>query len=183
MMASDTFTKMLEESMPHLRGYAYSLVRNRDAAEDLVQDTLLRAWASRSRFVQGTNFKAWTFTILRNRFLDQRRRDRFSDTPIDNTVHANLVSAPPQDVVIYFDEMASAYWRLSPHHRQILMLVGAMGLGYEEAAQVTGCAVGTVRSRLSRARTKLRSTLDAGDNRKQPGHRGAAEFLRALAAA
>jgi RNA polymerase sigma-70 factor (ECF subfamily) len=186
-MTAEEFTTLFHTCIPHLRAYARSLVRNADGAEDLVQDALLRAWASREQFVEGTNFRAWMFTILRNRFLDQRRRDRISSCSIDDVVDASLVSRPAQDAVLYFDDMARAFWTLSTPHRQILMLVGAMGLGYDEAAQIIGCAVGTVRSRLSRARTELQGTLDG---RAQPSRRaaaanarGAQEFLRVLAAA
>jgi RNA polymerase sigma-70 factor (ECF subfamily) len=180
------FPELFEKCIPHLRAYARSLVHNADAADDLVQDALLRAWAARSQFAAGTNFMAWMFTILRNRFLDQRRRDRGGDTPIENVVHINLTTAPQQDTIIYFDDMARAFWRLSPHHREILMLVGAMGFGYDEAAKVIGCAVGTVRSRLSRARTELQGSLDQeqrGEGRRRKTDRGATEFMKALAAA
>jgi RNA polymerase sigma-70 factor, ECF subfamily len=188
MMVASDFSVQYEKCIPHLRAYARSLMRNADAADDLVQDALLRAWASRVQYAEGTNFKAWMFTILRNRFLDQRRRDRGVSTSIDEIHHANLVSQPAQDMVVHFDDMARAFWRLGPHHREILMLVGTLGLGYDEAARVIGCAVGTVRSRLSRARTELQDALDKGEpagsrqnQRKNKGkERGAAEFLRVL---
>lgn len=186
-MARDDFTRQLEDCIPHLRAYARSLVRSPDAANDLVQDTLLRAWTARARFTPGTNFKAWVFTILRNRFLDQQRRDRFYMGSLENVVHANLASGPSQESAVYFGEMARAYWQLSPRHREILMLIGAKGLGYEEAAQITGCPVGTVRSRLSRARTKLQTTLNSQRRGSAVGCRhpqpGADAFLRALASA
>jgi RNA polymerase sigma-70 factor, ECF subfamily len=188
MMAADEFTTLFRACIPHLRAYARSLVHNADGADDLVQDTLLRAWASRVQFIEGTNFRAWMFTILRNRFLDQRRRDRLGSCSIDDIIDASIVSRPAQDSVLYFDDMARAFWKLSPPHREILMLVGAMGLGYDEAAKIIGCAVGTVRSRLSRARAELQETLEKG--RAHPSRRnvataerGAAEFLRVLSAA
>jgi RNA polymerase sigma-70 factor (ECF subfamily) len=187
MMAADEFSTLFRGCIPHLRAYARSLIHNVDAADDLVQDTLLRAWASRAQFTEGTNFRAWMFTILRNRFLDQRRRDRLGNCSIDDIVDETLVSRASQDTVLYFDDMARAFWKLSPPHREILMLVGAMGLGYDEAAKIIGCAVGTVRSRLSRARTELQTTLDKGrstaQRQKNAPERGAAEFLRVLAAA
>lgn len=186
-MAADEFTTLFRTCIPHLRAYARSLIHNVDGADDLVQDTLLRAWASRAQFAAGTNFRAWMFTILRNRFLDQRRRDRMGSCNIDDIVDESLVSRPSQDVVLYFDDMARAFWKLSPPHREILMLVGAMGLGYDEAAKVIGCAVGTVRSRLSRARAELQTTLDKGrtplSHPSSATERGAAEFLRVLSAA
>ncbi len=186
-MAADEFSTLFRACIPHLRAYARSLIHNVDAADDLVQDTLLRAWASRAQFAEGTNFRAWMFTILRNRFLDQRRRDRMGSCSIDEIMDESLISRPSQYVVLHFDDMARAFWKLSPPHREILMLVGAMGLGYDEAAKIIGCAVGTVRSRLSRARTELQTTLEKGrtpaQRQQAASERGAAEFLRVLAAA
>jgi RNA polymerase sigma-70 factor (ECF subfamily) len=186
-MADGTFPTLFESCIPHLRAYARSLMRDPDGADDLVQDALVRGWMARAQFAEGTNFKAWMFTILRNRFLDQRRRDRMGTTSIDDVISENLIARPAQDAILYFDDMARAFWRLSPPHREILMLVGAMGLGYDEAASVIGCAVGTVRSRLSRARTELQTVLEKGQSRggqrRKAGERGAAAFLQALAAA
>lgn len=187
MTKTDEFCTLLEQCIPHLRAYGRSLTHNADAADDLVQDALVRAWAARQQFQPGTNFKAWAFTILRNRFLDQRRRDRGASESIDDLRHDALVARPSQDIVVQFDDMARAFWRLNPHHREILMLVGANGLSYEEAANVIGCAVGTVRSRLSRARTELQGVIERGrtgtDQRRFAGEFGAQQFLRALAAA
>src|SRR3990170_758267 len=104
-MASNSFGKLLVDCMPHLRGYAYSLVRNRDAADDLVQETMLRAWTHRRRFARGTNLKAWTFTILRHCFLDQKRRGRTDENALGDGAYAQLASAPQQDIATYFDEM------------------------------------------------------------------------------
>jgi RNA polymerase sigma-70 factor (ECF subfamily) len=184
--------EQFKEVMPHLRGYARSLTRNADAADDLVQDALVRAWASREQFIPGTNFRAWMFTIMRHRFLDECRRNKGPHLPIEDvTGHAALVSGPAQDSAIEFEEMASAYWQMAPNHREILMLVGALGLEYEEAAQVIGCAVGTVRSRLSRARTDLQNQIERGAGRlSRPSQKGkpprtiaTKEFLRLLNAA
>lgn len=187
MTKTDEFCTLLEQCIPHLRAYGRSLTHNADAADDLVQDALVRAWAARQQFQPGTNFKAWAFTILRNRFLDQRRRDRGASESIDDLRHDALVARPSQDIVVQFDDMARAFWRLNPHHREILMLVGANGLSYEEAANVIGCAVGTVRSRLSRARTELQGVIERGrtgtDQRRSAGEFGALQFLKALAAA
>jgi|SRR5690242_828273 RNA polymerase sigma-70 factor (ECF subfamily) len=183
MATAHEFSSQLQKCIPHLRAYARSLTRNPDAADDLVQDTLLRGWAAREQFETGTNFKAWMFTILRNHFLSERRRDRSDARPLDDLVHENLVSPPSQDTAIHFDDMARAFWRLGTHQREILMFVGAMGLGYEEAARIIGCPTGTIRSRLSRARTELQSLLDQKpDNRtrRRPERRGGREFLRTL---
>ncbi len=182
-MTTDAFCELLQTSIPHVRAYARSLTRNVDSADDLVQDTMVRAWSAREQFTMGTNFKAWVFTILRNRFLDQRRRDREVRERLDDIPDEKRVVAPSQEVVVQFDDMARAFWRLSPHHREILMLVGANGLSYEEAAVVIGCAVGTVRSRLSRARSELQSVLERHDDRvpvRGKRQKGAEEFLRLL---
>ncbi|HWA41582.1 MAG TPA: sigma-70 family RNA polymerase sigma factor [Hypericibacter adhaerens] len=186
-------TEQFKAVLPHLRGYARSLTRNADAADDLVQDALVRAWASREQFAPGTNFRAWMFTIMRHRFLDECRRNKSPHLAIEDVSgHAALVSGPAQDSSIEFEEMASAYWQLAPNHREILMLVGALGLEYEEAASVIGCAVGTVRSRLSRARNELQNKIEHGAGRlTRPSTLGrprsrivaAKEFLRLLNAA
>lgn len=181
---TDEFCMLLEQSIPHARAYARSLCRNADQADDLVQDALVRAWSARHQFTVGTNFKAWIFTILRNRFLDQCRRDRELRQRLSDATHEQGSVAPPQDVVVQFDDMARAFWELSPHHREILMLAGANGLSYEEAANVVGCAVGTVRSRLSRARAELQSVLDRRDRTpRRRSAKGKEAFLRLLRAA
>jgi len=180
---SAAFCELLESCIPHVRAYARSLTRNADSADDLVQDTLVRAWSAREQFTMGTNFKAWVFTILRNRFLDQRRRDREVRERLDDVPDEKRVVNPTQEIVVQFDDMARAFWRLSPHHREILMLVGANGLSYEEAAVVIGCAVGTVRSRLSRARSELQALLERQEARtttRGKRGKGAEEFLRLL---
>lgn len=183
---TDEFCELLQTCIPHIRAYARSLTRNADSADDLVQDTLVRAWSARTQFTMGTNFKAWVFTILRNRFLDQRRRDREIRERLDDIPDEKRVVSPSQEIVVQFDDMARAFWRLSPHHREILMLVGANGLSYEEAAVVIGCAIGTVRSRLSRARSELQAMLERHDDRsarRRRREKGAEEFLRLLKAA
>jgi RNA polymerase sigma-70 factor (ECF subfamily) len=182
----DDFAALFRECLPHLRAYARSLSRNADVADDLVQDALLRGWAARSQFTMGTNFRAWMFTILRNRFLDECRNGRGREMRTGDLSSQDLVVGPTQEVVVEFDDMARAYWRLSPNHREIIMLAGAMGVSYEEAARIIGCPVGTVRSRLSRARTELHATLSARGSARRPrlaGGRATTAFLRALAAA
>ncbi|MGH6879692.1 sigma-70 family RNA polymerase sigma factor [Hypericibacter sp.] len=176
--------EQFRDVMPHLRGYARSLTRNADAADDLVQDALVRAWASRAQFIPGTNFRAWMFTIMRHRFLDECRRNKGPHLAIEDVSnHAALVSGPAQDSAIEFEEMACAYWQMAPNRREILMLVGALGLEYEEAAKVIGCAVGTVRSRLSRARTELQNQIERGAGRltQQPSSRKGAPARRSIA--
>ena len=159
-MLSDTFCELMEQNVRQLRAYARSLVRNTDGAHDLVQDTLVRAWTARDRFVEGTNFKAWLFTIMRHRFLDERRKIHQKMEDIDTVTDERLTTSAIQESSVHFDDVARAYWRLSPPHREMLMLVGANGLSYEEAAAFLHVAVGTVRSRLSRARDELRTAME-----------------------
>jgi RNA polymerase sigma-70 factor, ECF subfamily len=156
-------TQEFLDVLPALQSYARALTRNADIASDLVQDTLLRGWSSQHQFVAGTNFRAWIFTILRHRFLDLCRRNRGLLLPLEDLAnHPRLSSMPAQDPMIELEELACAYWQLSPNHREILMLVGALGIEYEEAARIIGCATGTVRSRLSRARDELQHQLEHG---------------------
>jgi len=173
--------------IPDLRAFARFLCGNPTEADDLVQDALMRAWSSREQFAEGTNFKAWIFTILRNRFLDLRRRDRETMEDVETVVDERLSVRPTQETAIHFDDVARALWRLNPHHRKILMLVGANGLSYEEAAKIIGCAVGTVRSRLSRARDELKIEAEQAESRThmrdRTAQKGAAELLSLLHAA
>jgi RNA polymerase sigma-70 factor (ECF subfamily) len=184
--AARDLTEEFRAVLPRLQGYARSLTRKVDTAEDLVQDTLLRAWASQNQFVPGTNFRAWIFTIMRHRFLDTCRRNRALLLPIDDLIdHPRLSLTPEQDAKLELEEVAHAYWRLSPNHREILTLVGALGLEYEEAAEVIGCKTGTVRSRLSRARDELQKQLDQGEGtlarpRKAPRQLQVKDFLAEL---
>jgi RNA polymerase sigma-70 factor, ECF subfamily len=172
--------------LPSLQSYARSLTRKVDTAEDLVQDTLLRGWASQHQFADGTNFRAWIFTIMRHRFLDLCRRNRGFFLQVDDLVdHPRLSSMPAQEPLIELEEVAYAYWRLSPNHREILSLVGALGLEYEEAAEIIGCATGTVRSRLSRARNELQKKLEHGEGslarrRRAPRRLQVKDFLAEL---
>lgn len=154
-----SFEATMIECLPHLRAYGRSLTKDADGADDLVQDTIVRAIGAQGSFQPGTNIKAWLFTILRNKFLDDRRRKRGYFEQIETAVHERLVSPPSQDASVEFAEVAEAFWSLSSQHREILMLIGVNGLNYEAAAVILGCPVGTVRSRLSRARAELQKRL------------------------
>ena len=143
---------------PALRRFAISLARDPTAADDLVQDTLLRAWRSRARFEQGTNFEAWTFTILRNVFYSsQRKRHEVQDE--DGSYAARLSSPPEQVGRLDLQDVHAALDRLAPIMREALVLVAIEGLSYEEAATVMDCQVGTVKSRVWRARDQLARAL------------------------
>jgi len=159
---ADTFLALVEKSIPDLRRFANALCRDADLAEDLVQDTMVRSLSARNQFIEGTNFNAWAVTILRHRFYDLRRRSRDACEPIETAMDRCLATMPLQESAVQFGELTRAFMRLSPAHREVLELVGANGVSYEKSAEILGVPVGTVRSRLSRARVQLRSALDRG---------------------
>ena len=148
--------------IPALRAFAWSLSHNAADADDLVQDTLIKAWTNREKFEPGTNLRAWLFTILRNTYYTAvvRRRREVRD---EDDVHARaLTSAPTQEWGLAIRALQAALDQLPAEHREALILVGAAGLSYEEAAEICGCAVGTVKSRVSRARRALQGILESG---------------------
>ena len=156
------FKRELAAVIPHLRAFGRSLSGSRDVADDLVQETLLKAWAARERFQAGTNMRAWTFIILRNHFLSQMRRSRFKGE-WDDLVADRLLAAPAgQDKQIELADMQRALMQLPQSQREALILVGAGGFAYEEAAEIYGVAVGTIKSRVARGRTALEQVLDEG---------------------
>ncbi|MCJ2051788.1 sigma-70 family RNA polymerase sigma factor [Methylobacterium sp. J-070] len=152
------FKKLLVTIVPALRRFAVSLARDPTAADDLVQDTLFRAWRSRARFEQGTNFEAWTFTILRNQFYTHQRKHREVQDE-DGSRTARLASLPDQGGRLDLQDMRAALDRLAPTMREALVLVAIENLTYEEAAAVMNCQLGTVKSRVWRAREQLARML------------------------
>src|SRR5689334_5637516 len=150
----------LLDVLPHLRAFARSLTRNRDQADDLVNDTIVRAIAASNQFTPGTNFRAWVFTILRNLFYNQGRRGKSRFSSIDDLAVDEPSESATQEASLEFCDFRRAFWQLPEHHREALILVGASGLNYEDAAKICGCQVGTMKSRVSRARTELRRMLD-----------------------
>src|SRR5436309_13776456 len=161
-LSDPEFKDQLAQVIPHLRAFGRSLSGSRDLADDLVQETLLKAWAARKRFQAGTNMRAWTFIILRNLFLSQMRRARFKGEWDDITASKILAAPASQDRHIELGDMQRALMHLPQPQREALILVGAGGFAYEEAAEICGCAVGTVKSRVSRARRALHAILDEG---------------------
>jgi RNA polymerase sigma-70 factor (ECF subfamily) len=147
--------------LPHLRAFARSLARNHDRADDLVHDTIVRALGAAHRFEPGTNLKAWMFTILRNQFYNDVRRNK-PLLSLDFPTMAEPSMPADQDAHLEFDDFRRAFWQLSADKREVLILVGASGLSYEEAAKVCGCAEGTIKSRVSRARSELQKILGEG---------------------
>ncbi|KQW71407.1 RNA polymerase subunit sigma [Phenylobacterium sp. Root77] len=149
--------------IPALRAFAWSLSHNGSDADDLVQDTLIKAWSNRDKFEPGTNLRAWLFTILRNTYYTQviRRRREVRD---ETGEYANNVRTPPtQDWSIAMRALQAGLAQLPDEHREALILVGAAGLSYEEAAEICGCALGTIKSRVNRARARLLKIMDADE--------------------
>jgi RNA polymerase sigma factor (sigma-70 family) len=161
-LPDDEFKDQLAQVIPHLRAFGRSLSGSRDLADDLVQETLLKAWAARKRFQAGTNMRAWTFIILRNLFLSQMRRARFKGEWDEITASRLLAAPASQDRHVELGDMQRALMHLPQPQREALILVGAGGFAYEEAAEICGCAVGTIKSRVARGRVALETLLTEG---------------------
>ena len=146
-------------AVPSLRAFAISLSGNADRADDLVQETLLRALANIDSFQPGSNLPAWLFTILRNLFRSEYRKRRREVEDADGRYAETLKSHPEQTGRVEFEEFRTALAKLPPDQREALILVGASGFSYEDAAGICGCAVGTIKSRVNRARTRLADIL------------------------
>jgi RNA polymerase sigma-70 factor (ECF subfamily) len=153
------FREDLLEIIPSLRAFALSLCGSRDKADDLVQEALAKAWAKQDCFEPGTHFKAWMFTILRNHYYSQHRKARREVSDHDGMLSERLAVHPEQQGRIDLIEMQAALKKLPDQQREALILVTAEGLSYEEAAEICGCAVGTVKSRVNRARARLAEIL------------------------
>ncbi|WP_296598414.1 sigma-70 family RNA polymerase sigma factor [Phenylobacterium sp.] len=147
--------------IPALRAFAWSLSRNGSDADDLVQDTLIKAWSNREKFEPGTNLRAWLFTILRNTYYTSVLRRRREVRDEQGEYASTLTSAPTQDWSVAMRSLQIALQQLPDEHREALILVGAAGLSYEEAAEICGCALGTIKSRVNRARARLLKIMDA----------------------
>lgn len=171
MTGLDSWRDSVIAMIPAMRAFAWSLCHNGADADDLVQDTLIKAWSNRDRFEPGTNLRAWLFTILRNTYYTQLNRRRREVRDEEGDYAKQLRSPPTQDWSLAMQDLQSALARLPDEHREALILVGAAGLSYEEAAEICGCAVGTVKSRVNRARIKLQRLLDPDDSAttKAPG--------------
>lgn len=148
--------------IPHLRAFARGLCGRPDFADDLVQEALLKAWAARESFQPGTSIRSWTFVILRNVYLSDARRNRFRGDYDPDLAETLLSQSASQEDGLHMGDLRSAMMRLSPERREALLLVGAGGFSYEEAADIAQCAVGTMKSRVARARRSIEDML--GDN-------------------
>lgn len=160
MSAAPSFREELLSAIPSLRAFAMSLAQNGDKADDLVQETLVKAWDKQSSFQPGTNLKAWVFTILRNEFYSQMRKRGREVQDSDGLITARVAVHPSQHGSVDLGDFRAALDKLPPDQREAIILIGASGFAYEEAAEICGCAVGTIKSRVSRARTRLQELLN-----------------------
>lgn len=147
------------DALPSLRNFARSLTRNGANAEDLVQETMLKALTNFDKFADGTNIRAWLFTIMRNTFYSDLRKTRREVSYIDCEASGMLSVNPPQENATAVNELAIVLRGLPDLQHQALLLVAVSGLSYEEAAQVSGCALGTMKSRVNRARCRLQEIM------------------------
>lgn len=167
-LSDSDFKRALSDVAPHLRAFARGLCGDRERADDLAQEAMLRAWAARERYAAGTNFKAWTFTILRNHFYSEARRARFHGDYDELAAEQILKTPPSQDKTVELRDVLRALEAMPDNYREALVLVAAGNLSYEEIAEICGIALGTVKSRICRARALLSNILDSGqlpDNR------------------
>jgi RNA polymerase sigma-70 factor (ECF subfamily) len=151
----------LVAAIPNMRAFAISLCGNRDRADDLVQEALVKAWNHLESFEQGTNLKAWLFTILRNAYFSELRKSKREVADSDGQLAARLSVPAEQPGHLELVDLNNALAQLPPDQREALILVGAEGFSYEDAATISGCAVGTVKSRVNRARVKVSQLLTA----------------------
>ncbi|MET0407953.1 MAG: sigma-70 family RNA polymerase sigma factor [Hyphomicrobium sp.] len=149
-----SFGDALIQAIPNLRAFAHSLSGDSQLSNDLVQETLLKAWTHKESFVPDSNLKAWLFTILRNTYFTHYRKSQREE--LDEDQAAMNASVPATQLThLEFEDMQKALMRLSADHREALLLITAEGFSYEDAARVCGCAVGTMKSRVNRARSRL----------------------------
>ncbi len=173
----DAFRAELVALIPHLRAFSRSICRNSALSDDLAQDAMLKAWRSRASYEPGTNMKAWAFTILRNLFYSDKRRSWRSQHLDPEVAEATLVANDNPASQMDLLALRNAMDHLPDEQKEALILVGAGGMSYEEAAAVCGCAVGTVKSRVSRARTSLMARLN--DIETHPGFSSESHPMRA----
>ena len=160
--ADEAFKRELVGLIPHLRAFARTLAGDPASADDLAQDAMMKAWDARASFQMGTNMKAWTFMILRNQFYSEKRRSWRQSQLDQEAAERTLVAVDDPEAPVALDELRLSLAALPAEQREALILVGAGGFAYEEAAEICGCAVGTVMSRVSRARKALHAILEDG---------------------
>ena len=156
------FKATLTRLVPDLRAFARALARDNDVADDLVQDTMMKAWRARARFQAGTNMRAWCCTILRTVFISDRRRARFVGDWDDHVADRVLATKSTQEGQVDLADLQRALDQLPPPQREAVMLVGGGGFAYEEVAAITNVPIGTVKSRVARGRAALENMLAEG---------------------
>ena len=172
------FHDQLVAIIPSLRAFARGLCGNRDLADDMAQDAMTRAWAARQSYTPGSNFRAWMFMILRNHFYTTLRKNSRMVSWDPEIAERVLVVAPAQQDGLNVQDVQAALQKLPPEQREVLILIGANGVSYEEAAEIMGCAIGTIKSRLARGRVALTTLIEGrpiGDdqNSRKKGSRAA----------
>jgi len=160
----DDFKEQMIALIPSLRAFARGLCRHRELADDLAQEAMARAWAARDSFTPGTNFRAWMFMIVRNQFYSTVRKNARMVSWDPEAAERLLVQKPTQEMSLHVQDVDEALNKLPPQQREMLLLIAAAGMSYEDAAVVAGCTLGTVKSRLSRARTALQLLVDGDDD-------------------
>jgi len=160
IVSPSAWRRAIVEKLPSLRAFAWSLSRNPADADDLVQETLTKAWTYRDRFQPGTNLRAWLFTILRNAWYTTAAKRRREVADEDGKYAARLSVEGSQEWTIELSALRTALDDLPAEHREAIVMVGAAGLSYEEAAEIAGCALGTIKSRVNRARNRLAIAMD-----------------------
>jgi RNA polymerase sigma-70 factor (ECF subfamily) len=161
--ANDTFASDLVALIPYLRAFARMMTHDPVEADDLAQEALAKAWQSQASFTPGTNLKAWLFMILRNQFYSEKRRSWRSVELDQDAAERTLVAVSDPDASLELNELRMALAALPAEQREALILVGAAGLPYEDVADICGCAIGTIKSRVSRGRQLLASLVETGD--------------------
>jgi RNA polymerase sigma-70 factor, ECF subfamily len=174
------FKRELVQLIPHLRAFARTLCGDPAAADDLAQDAMMKAWDARASFQMGTNMKAWTFMILRNQFYSEKRRSWRQSQLDQEAAERTLVAVDDPEAPVALDELRQGLAMLPAEQREALILVGAGGFAYEEAAEICNCAVGTVKSRVSRARRALHAVLETGSYDRDGASAG--DAMRAILA-
>ncbi len=154
----------LVDHLPALRAFALSLTRNGSVADDMVQDTVVKAWTNIEKFQVGTNMRAWLFTILRNTYYSSRRKLNREVSDGEGIFTESLAVKPSHDGHMQMTDFKKAFAQLSDEQREALILVGAIGFAYEEAAETCGVAVGTIKSRVNRGRKRLAELLHLSDD-------------------
>ena len=162
MSTQDPKEEIIEHLKP-LRAFALSLTRNASVADDMVQDTIEKAWTNIDKFQPGTNMRAWLFTILRNTYFSKFRRAKREVADPEGKMTEMLSEKPAHDGRLQLRDFRKAFTELSDEQREVLLLVGASGFSYEEAAETCGVAVGTIKSRINRARAKLSELMNVDE--------------------